>query len=50
MEPEAYERLKEFSDKHEDLTVGEALDELIMCIINKQGDVTVNPVKAKFRK
>lgn len=50
MEPEAYNRLKELSDKHDDLTVGETLDELIESVLNKQGDIIVNPVKARFNK
>jgi len=50
MEPEEYEKLKNLSDKYEDMTVGETLDSLISATLNEQGDIIVNPVSARFKE
>lgn len=48
MEPEEYKKLSKLAEKHKDMTVGETLDELIRATLNEQGDIIVNPVKARF--
>lgn len=48
MEPEQYSKLKELSDNYDNQTVGETLDSLIDATLNEQGNIVVNPVKARF--
>lgn len=49
MDPEQYKKLSKLAEKYDDKTVGETLDELIQATLNEQGDIIVNPVKARFR-
>jgi len=50
MEPEQYKKIKNLSDKYEDMTVGETLDSLVDATLNEQGDIIVNPVSARFKE
>lgn len=50
MEPEQYEKLAQLSDSYEDMTVGETLDSLIDATLNEQGNIIINPVKARFKE
>jgi len=50
MEPEEYKKLKNLSDKYNDMTVGETLDALVSATLNEQGNIVVNPVSARFKE
>jgi hypothetical protein len=47
MDPEQYEKLSRLAE-NEDMKIQDALDELIDCCINSQGNIIVSQVRLKF--
>jgi hypothetical protein len=46
MRPEAYKRIKELAD-NKDVSIGNAIDELVMAGVNDDGVIIANQLKAK---
>lgn len=48
IDPDEYEKLTKLAES-KDMSVRDALNELINVTINESGQITVNPVNAKFK-